>query len=88
MPRFRDLFCLHTLRSTSAHLEFLARKDEFISAFAAVHRVPELVRKGFSIRPRFELEARTVELVEGKLQVVVALSLAMGWTAAANLSMN
>lgn len=65
---------------------FLAQKDEFVSAFAAEHRLPEIVKRGFAIRPRFELEARTIELVEGALQVVVAMSLTMQWEISASLT--
>lgn len=65
---------------------FLAQKDEFVSSFAATQRLPDLVRHGFTIKPRFELEARTVELVEGELQVVVAMSVAMQWEIVASIS--
>ncbi len=64
---------------------FLAQKDEFIASFSANHQLPEIVKRGFAIRPRFELEARTIELVEGELQVVVAMSVAMQWEISASL---
>ena len=65
---------------------FLARKDEFVASFAANHQLPEIVKRGFAIRPRFELEARTIELVEGELRVAVAMSVAMQWEISASLS--
>jgi hypothetical protein len=64
---------------------FLAQKDEFVASFAATNPVPEIVKNGFSIRPRFELEARTVELTEGDLRVAVAMSVAMQWEISASL---
>jgi len=65
---------------------FLAQKDEFVASFAANHQLPDIVKRGFAIRPRFELEARTIELVEGELRVVVAMSVAMQWEISASLS--
>lgn len=64
---------------------FLAQKDEFVASFSANQQLPEIVRNGFTIRPRFELEARTIELVEGELRVVVAMSLAMQWEISTSL---
>jgi hypothetical protein len=37
------------------------------------------------VRPRFELEARLIELIEGDLRVVVAMSVAMQWEISASL---
>jgi hypothetical protein len=65
---------------------FLAQKDEFVSSFASENQLPDIVKRGFAIRPRFELEARTIELVEGNLQVVVAMSVSMQWEIWANLA--
>lgn len=65
---------------------FLAQKAEFVASFAANHQLPETVKRGFAIRPRFELEARTIELVEGELRVVVAMSVAMQWEISASLT--
>lgn len=65
---------------------FLAQKDEFVASFAANHQLPEIVKRGFAIRPRFELEARTIELLEGELRVVIAMSVAMQWEISASLS--
>jgi hypothetical protein len=65
---------------------FLAQKDEFVASFAANHQIPEIVKRGFAIRPRFELEARTIELVEGDLRVAVAMSVAMQWEISVSLS--
>ena len=65
--------------------QFLARKDEFVACFAATRQLPEVVKRGFAIRPRFELEARTIELIEGDLRVVVAMTVAMQWEISASL---
>jgi len=65
---------------------FLAQKDEFVSSFAAKNQLPEIVKTGFSIRPRFELEARTIELIEGELRVAVAMSVAMQWEISASVA--
>lgn len=65
---------------------FLAQKNEFVASFASNHQLPEIVKRGFAIRPRFELEARTIELVDGELRVVVAMSVAMQWEISASLS--
>ena len=64
---------------------FLAQKDEFVASFAAKNQLPDIVKRGFAIRPRFELEARTIELIEGELQVAVAMSVAMQWEISASL---
>lgn len=66
---------------------FLAQKDEFVSTFAAGRDLPGIVRQGFAVRPRFELEARTVEMIEGELRVVVAMSVAMQWEISPTLSL-
>ncbi len=65
--------------------QFLARKDEFIAHFAANRQLPEVVKRGFAVRPRFELEARTIELIEGDLRVAVAMSVTMQWEISASL---
>ena len=65
---------------------FLAQKDEFVASFASKYQLPEIVKSGFAIRPRFELEARTIEMVDGELRVVVAMSIGMKWEISANLS--
>lgn len=65
--------------------QFLARKDEFVANFATNRQLPEVVKHGFAVRPRFELEARTIELVEGDLRVAVAMSVAMQWEVSASL---
>ncbi len=65
---------------------FLAQKDEFVSSFATKNQLPEIVKTGFSIRPRFELEARTIELIEGELRVAVAMSVAMQWEISASVA--
>ncbi|WP_395718836.1 Piwi domain-containing protein [Prosthecobacter sp.] len=65
--------------------QFLARKDEFVASFAANRQLPEVVKRGFAVRPRFELEARTIELIEGDLRVAVAISVAMQWEVSASL---
>ena len=65
--------------------QFLAQKDEFVSSFASNHQVPALVQQGFEIHPRFELDARIIELIEGQLQVVVVMSVGMHWSVTADL---
>ena len=65
--------------------QFLARKDEFVSNFAAKRQLPDVVKNGFAIRPRFALEARTIELIEEDLRVAVAMSVAMQWEVSASL---
>ena len=65
--------------------QFLARKDEFVASFAATRQLPEVVKRGFAVRPRFELEARTIELIEDDLRVVVAMTVAMQWEISASL---
>ena len=65
---------------------FLAQKDEFVASFGAKNQLPDIVKRGFTIRPRFELEARTIELIEGELQVAVAMSVAMQWEISASLT--
>lgn len=65
---------------------FLAQKDEFVARFAKRHQLPELVQSGFAIRPRFDLEARTIELTDGALQVVLVMAVGMQWEIAANLT--
>jgi len=57
---------------------FLAQKREFVQAITSEWAVPLAVR-GFFIRPKFELEAKTIELAENRLQVVVALDVGMQW---------
>jgi hypothetical protein len=66
--------------------QFLAQKDEFVSWFASKQELPKVVKGGFAIRPRFELEARTIELVDGQLQVALAMSVGIQWEISANLS--
>lgn len=65
---------------------FLGQLEEFISTFDKRVSLPEVVKSGFSIRPRFQLEARMIELTEGNLQVVVAMSIAMRWSIRASLA--
>jgi hypothetical protein len=57
---------------------FLSKKDEFVATITSEWAVPSAVRT-FFIRPKFELEARTLEITEGHLQVVVTLDVAMHW---------
>jgi hypothetical protein len=63
---------------------FLAQKSEFVEAITGEWAVPSVVRS-FFVRPRFELEAKTVELMEGRLEVVVALNVRMQWDIDASL---
>jgi hypothetical protein len=63
---------------------FLAKKSEFVQVITATWAVPSAVHS-FFIRPRFELEAKTVELAENRLQVVVALDVRMQWEIEASL---
>jgi hypothetical protein len=64
--------------------QFLAQKSEFVSAITSEWAVPSAVR-AFSIRPRFQLEAKTIELAENRLQVVVTLDVGMQWNIDASL---
>lgn len=65
---------------------FVAKKDEFVHGYSCDNYLPEIVKNGFSIRPKFELEARTLELFEGELKVVVTMSVAMQWSISADIS--
>jgi Piwi domain len=63
---------------------FLAQKKEFVRSITEDWAVASVVRE-FFIRPRFELEAKTVELAENRLQVVIAFSVGMQWDIEASL---
>jgi hypothetical protein len=63
---------------------FLARKNEFVQSITRDWRVPEIVR-AFKITPRFQLEARIIEMREGTLEAVLVLSVATQWEIAAQL---
>lgn len=60
---------------------FLGRKDELVSATltqANLQNVNELVRH-FSIRPKFELDARLVEVSDGDLRIALIMDVGMRW---------
>ncbi len=85
MQLFRDLLPAYQPQHVRP-FRFLAQKDEFVESFSVSNQVPDIVKQGFAIRPRFELEARTIELVENQIRVVVAMSVAMQWEITAELA--
>lgn len=66
--------------------QFLAKRDEFVGTFASQHSVSDTVKQGFTIHPRFELEARTLEMIDGQLRVVVTMSVSMKWEVSASIA--
>jgi Piwi domain len=63
---------------------FLSRKTEFVSKITKKWEVDPLVTQ-FSITPRTDLEARVVELTEGKVEAAVVASIGMRWNVEAPL---
>ena len=63
---------------------FLSRKTELVSKITKEWEVDPLVTQ-FSITPRTDLEARIVELTEGKVEAAVVASIGMRWNVEAPL---
>ena len=64
---------------------FLARKREFVSEI--LQQWPDAPRAalGFAIRPRYEIEARKIELSPGSLQIAVTVNISTQWQVPARL---
>lgn len=64
---------------------FRGKKEEMVAAIQTVVKGLPPVVSGFRIHPKFELDARLIELREGALEVGLFLTVSTSWVIAASL---